>query len=295
MIWLILAIAIYLAVLFAVAWLSIHPYRIPFYLSPGSLGAPQEEVEFASSDGTRLQAWWIPAEGARTVALFVHGYMMNRCELVPEAHLLWRHGLSCLVMDLRCHGRSGGKQCSLGVHERRDVAAAVHFVRERVPDARVLLIGSSMGSAASALALADDPALADAIVLDSAYGRLDRAIMGWWRFLGGNLLAAVFCPMPLIGWPLTRVNPFRTDIAEALPRIGEKPALFFHGRCDNLALPSEAIRNFAAACGPKEIVWFEGCGHSEGRWEQPELYREALLAFLKEHGFVEEEGMVTGS
>jgi pimeloyl-ACP methyl ester carboxylesterase len=142
-----------------------------------------------------------------------------------------------------------------------------------------------MGSAASALALGEDPDLAEALVLDSAYGRLDRAITGWWRFIGGWWLSALLWPMPLVCWPLLRVNPFRVDVSRAIDRI-KCPILFFHGDRDDLALPSEAKRNLEAVSGEKRIVWLEGCGHSEGRWLQPDRYHRALLAFLDVIGFI---------
>jgi pimeloyl-ACP methyl ester carboxylesterase len=279
-VWLAVVLAIYVAILVLVARFSVRPIRIPIYISPGGLGAPQEDVSLTASDGTPLRAWWVPAENSDTVAVFSHGYLMNRCELVPEAFHLWKMGISCVMLDLRVHGRSGGKVCTLGVKERLDVRAAVEFARSRIPDAKVVLIGSSMGSVASAMALAEDPSLADGLVLDSAYARMDRAILGWWRLLGGKPMAAFLWPTTLLGWPMTRINPFRFDLSKELPKIGEKPILFIHGREDQLAMPSEAERNFAAACGPKRFVWFEGCDHTEGRWQQADRYREAVLHFL---------------
>jgi hypothetical protein len=53
-----------------------------------------------------------------------------------------------------------------------------------------------------------------------------------------------------------------------------------------LALPTEAERNFQACIGPSEIVWFDGYGHSEYRWEQPAQYMSALVDFLKKHAIL---------
>ena len=283
MVWLEALIGIYILLLLLISWISIHPIRIPIYLSPGGLGAPQEEIEFVSRDGIPLRGWWVEAENARTVAIFVHGYLMNRCELTPEAYLLWKEGISCLLLDERAHGRSGGKRSTMGANEALDVIAAAAFARSRTPNAKIVLIGSSMGAAAALMALAFDPRIADAIVLDSCYSRFTSAILGWWRFLGGRVLSIVLAPTALLAWPFTGVNPFTVDMAKTIGQIDGKPVLFMHGSRDNLALPEGAARNFEAAAGPKTIVWFEGCGHSEGRWLQPEKYRAALLNFLREN------------
>ena len=223
------------------------------------------------------------------VMVFAHGYIMNKCELTPEAVHLWRQGVSCLLFDFRAHGRSGGKKCGFGYSERADVTAAVREANRRKPGAKVVLMGSSMGSAAIALAMADDPSLADVLVLDSCYSRLSSATLGWWRFLGGNLLMVILSPTTLLAAPIAGFNPFRVDIAKALAKLEGKPVLFLHGSKDNLALPSEAQRNFDAQPGPKSIVWFEGCGHSEGRWLQPEKYRLELDTFLERHGVLQQK------
>lgn len=267
-------------------WASIRPLRTPSISSPGAMGTPQESIVIPSTGGLNLSAWWIEAEKPKAVAVLAHGYFMSKGELAPVAFWLWQRGISCLLFDFRAHGRTRGGKCTFGHREREDLTAAVRYARERVPGAKVFVIGSSMGSVAGALAWGDDPALLDGLVLDSAYGRLSSAIMGWWRFLGGKWLAAVLSPSVLIGGPLAGVNPAKVDVAEALAKVADKPILVMHGTLDGLALPSEARRN-AEVLKNAEVVWFEGCGHSEGRWEQPEKYQDALEAYLGRIGVLE--------
>src|SRR5580658_8129031 len=233
MVWAWVVLGVYALVLIAIAYISVHPYRIPFWISPGVLGAPQEEVEFMSGDGARIRGWWVGSDRSPNVAVLAHGYMMNRCELTPEAHLLWQHGISCLLIDLRSHGKSLGPMCSLGFKERADVLAAARFARQRSPEGRIVAIGSSMGASAMAFAAGEEPSAFDVLVLDSAYGKLSSAILGWWRFLGGPLLSYALAPMPVVAWPLIGLNPFVVDVREALEKIGEMPVLFFHGKRDN--------------------------------------------------------------
>lgn len=279
MIWLLLVLGIYLLILFAVSWFSLHPVRTPIYLSPGALGLPQDDVEFSSSDGIRLRGWWIGVPDAHTVLVMSHGYLMNRCELAPLAMYMANFGCSSLLYDFRAHGKSGGRKSGLGWTERLDVAAAVAYARSRAPGSRVILVGSSMGSAASAFALSEDPSLADGLVLDSSYSRLYQAISGWWRFLGGRGLSFFLSPSVVVAAPLAGFNPFRPDVAAALAQV-KVPVLVLHGDCDTLATVAEANRNLAASANA-EVVWFERCGHSEGRWLQPEKYNAALVEFVR--------------
>jgi pimeloyl-ACP methyl ester carboxylesterase len=281
-----IVLVLYVALMFGIAWFSLHPVRTPVFFSPGMLGAPQENWDI-ESEGLRLRAWWIPADGAKTVAVLSHGYLMNRAELAPLAYTLWRRGISCLLLDLRAHGRSQGKQSYLGLREAEDVAAGVRAARAQVPGAKVVLIGSSMGSAAGVFAAAKYPGIADALILDSCYSKLSSAILGWWRLIGGRLLETLLWPTTLFATPIAGFNPFSVDVSVALHQAGEVPVLLIHGDKDDLALPREAERNRAACQGPAEIVWLRDCGHSEGRWERPVEYERAVLAFLENHGLLD--------
>lgn len=250
--------------------------------------APQEFIEIPS-EGAKLAGWWIEREGSNTTVILSHGYMMNKSELTPEAVYLWRRGASCLVFDHRGQGRSSGRKCGFGVDERVDIIAAVQEARRRKPDGKICLVGSSMGSAAIALALADDPKIADAVILDSCYDRFISASLGWWRFLGGKGLMVVLSPTVILAAPFAGFNPFRVSISKSLSKVEGIPILFLHGDSDVLALPQEAQRNFDAYRGPKRIVWFEGCSHSEGRWHQPEKFRAAVDEFLEESEILPKE------
>lgn len=289
---LLVLLVLYVLVILFVSWISVHPIRTPIFLSPGAMGTPQEDVEFKSLDGTPLRAWWVEGhhqpEGDREparVAILLHGYLMTRSELVPVAVRLWQEGFTCLLPDFRAHGGSGGNVCGVGWLERQDVLAAVGFARERIPDCRIVLIGSSMGAAASAFAAAEDPSI-HALVLDCAYSRLPSAALGWWRFVGGNVLAFLLSPTVLMAAPWVGVNPFKVDVADALRRA-KRPTLLIHGERDKLALPVEAERNLAACGDLGRLIWMPNSNHAEGRWLHPDLYHGALLAFLREHDFLE--------
>lgn len=271
---------LYLFLIFGVAWFSLHPIRTPIFLSPATFEVPQENVTIPVED-FNLAAWWVDCDGAKTVIIFSHGYVMNRSELAGEAAWLFRKGYASLLVDLRAHGRSGGKKSGLGYFEKADLAAAAAWVRERKPGTKIVLAGTSMGAAASALAAEEIGA--DALILDSCYGRLAEAVNGWWRFLGGRPLQIFLAPTVWVAGPLAGFNPRRVDVADALARL-RIPVLFLHGERDTLSIASDARRNAERCGGPHELVWFERCNHSEGRWIHPERYRNAMLNFLKCHG-----------
>lgn len=286
MIWLVVVAGAYMLLLFGVAWFSLHPFRIPLFVSPGFMGAPQEDVGYETDDGVSVRAWWTQGPPGGPVFLLFHGYMMNRCELTPMAYWLWKRGCSCLLPDLRAHGRSGGKKTGLGVLEVADVEAAVAWAKSRVPGAPIVLVGSSMGAVACGLAFGKKPDLADCAILDSAFSRLSKAIGGWWEFIASRVWRVILAPVLWFAWPLAGFNPFRVDLAKSISGVDGRRLLWVHGDADVLATPEEARRNSKATTPEGRILWMPGCRHSEGRWVHPEAFYEGVLGFLSARGIL---------
>lgn len=272
-------LAVYLLVLLLAAYIATHPPRSPIFLSPAALGAPMEEVEFQSRDGTPLRGWWVPSENARGVAILLHGYAMNRSENAALAAEMRRWGFSCLLFDFRNCGRSGGAVTTVGYQERLDVLAACDYVSNRKPDAPRVLIGSSMGAAAAAFALAQEPGCADALILDSCYSSLPSATLGWWRWLGGRPLMILLAPVVVAAALIVRFNPFRVDVGSAL-RMVAKPTLIVHGTLDSMVPPRHAERNLLLAAHAA-VRWMPDVGHGEARWLTPHRFHAALHEFLE--------------
>jgi len=277
------AIFLYLAMLTLIIRFSLSPKRLPYFISPGMMGLPQRDVELRSKDDVKLRAWWSAHPEPKGVVLLTHGYIMNRSEMTPVGAWFFGRGYNMMVLDFRAHGRSGSKRTTLGYLERFDVLAAVEWIREECLGLPLVVVGSSMGAAAAAMAHAFEDAEIDALVLDSAYSRLDYAILGWWRFLGGKTLEKILYPSVWIGGLIMPFKLHEADVAKALAMRPDTPTLILHGDCDDLATPSEATRNLEATRNG-ELVWFERCSHSEGRMLHPDRYFGALSEFLGRHG-----------
>lgn len=284
MVWFLLVIGVlYFLLIAGVAYCFVFPFRTPIFISPGFLGTPQEWTEFEDIGTKRLlRGWWVPRENAELVMIYCHGYMMNRAEMAPFALRYKDFPIAHLFFDFPAHGSSQGRKSGFGFKERSAVVSAVGEARRRYPSAKIILVGSSMGASASAMALSDDPSLADGLILDSCYNRLVEAITGWWLFIGGRTLRFFLYPASALGMPLSGVNPYKVVISQFLANV-DKPTLILHGGADTLASPNGAAANFAALKGPKKLVLFDRRNHSEARWEEPERYFGEIDAFLAEH------------
>lgn len=271
-------VLLYIGVQFAAAWVSAHPFRTPLFLSPGAMGAIQENLTIRSPRGVDLAAWWLPKDNPKGVVVLCHGYMMNRSEPSSVAKWLWDQGFACLLFDFPAHGRSGGKRCGLGWAERHDVLAACRWVEEKWPEVPLYLWGSSMGAAAVAFALESGEISPKAVILDCPYSRLRASIAGWWQFLGGDALRVILAPTVLFAPIFLKHRLDRADVGRALSK-SSVPVLLLCGGADTLVPPTEARRN-QEMCPTAVIHFFEDCNHSEARWNLPEQYFEVVRAFL---------------
>jgi dienelactone hydrolase len=106
------------------------------------LGAAHEEVAFTTSDGLRLQGWFVPSRNGATVIAFP-----GRSGPQKHTRMLVRHGYGVLLFDRRGEGASEGDANTLGWVGDRDLHAAAAYLRSRadVDPERIGAIGLSVG------------------------------------------------------------------------------------------------------------------------------------------------------
>lgn len=185
------------------------------------------------------------------------------------AEALTRYG-RVLTIDLRGHGLSGGTS-TLGDLEALDVAAAIASLRD--PDRRIVVVGFSMGAAASirCAALFERPdlvvsvsGLAEWTETGGRRGPGARRISRMWRLPGGVTLVRA-----LTGVRIEKPA-FRSESpASVIHKISPAPVLLVHGTADDFFPLSEAEHLYEAAGDPKGLWKIEGGGHSEGLFVTP--------------------------
>ncbi len=275
-------VLLYLGVITLIVRASLYPIRIQQFISPGYMGFPQTKIEAQSADGVHLDGW-ICGENPDLAIICVHGYLVNRCEWVPDCQFLIPKGATMVFFDLRAHGRSGRAKVTFGRDEAQDVEAIIAETRRLRPKAKIVLLGSSMGGTASIIAASRTPV--DALILDAPFWTLKEASDNWWTFLGGPKIAQIMRPASWIGPFLLGFNPAHMQIGEFARQI-KVPTLLFFGTEDPIVPRQSATQLHESFSGPKHMHWFEGSTHGAGRYNHPNLYRSAIVAFLTEHSIL---------
>ena len=269
----------YLAVgLLVVLWMTSPSRRSP-EATPASFGLGYRDVEFPSTDGVRLSAWWVPVEGSLRAAVFVPGWGGYKFDehLLQTLPVYHDAGYSVLLLDLRAQGESDGTRRTLGYREVRDVRGALAWLqRQGFRLDQIVLHGWSMGGA-TALRAAPGTGVA-AVVEEAAYADLPLLLMGeipdFVRF-GRPLRPAIL----LAGRLFPDFDPWDVVPKKEAAKLSNEgvPLLIIHSTGDEI-VPYEQARILAAA-HPDASVWkLEDHGHVEA-YEHPE-YTQRLRAFL---------------
>jgi alpha-beta hydrolase superfamily lysophospholipase len=247
--------------------------------TPADLGMTYEEVAFDTEDGVRLSGWFIPADQETTTAVVVlHGFTGHR---LPElaGFVPWLHERHhVLQFDFRGHGESGPGRVTMGSHERRDVAAAVDYLRLRGLGP-IALFGVSMGAAAAILAAPDLPVAA--VVADAAYARVSHPIANRLRQQGYPLPGVG--SLAIVAAAALRARTRLPDPIGSVARIAPRALLVIAPLGDQLISWRQSLELFEAAGQPKELYVVEEAGHGDAYVTDPEGYRRRVLDFLERH------------
>ncbi|HYO91627.1 MAG TPA: MFS transporter, partial [Pyrinomonadaceae bacterium] len=212
--------------------------------TPAAQNATFENVTFVSSDGNKLSGWYLPSGGRKVTIIMAHGLFRSRYEMLERGVALWREGYGVLLYDLRRHGQSRAEFSTIGYGERHDVTAALRFMRERAPENKIVLMGVSMGAAATLLAAAESDDLL-AVVAESSFLSFSDTVyhhVGMARLPRIGLRLPTFPFATLLvrftAWRLN-FNPADFDVLQAVKKI-KCPVLFIGSGADR-RMPNESV------------------------------------------------------
>src|SRR4051794_5648087 len=263
------------------AIMTYRPKVVPSDDPRKQLGYNFERVSFKSSDGVRIVGWWIPAikqtgrRGAQPPAsagqntvIACHGLASNKSNQLILSRGFVPNGYNVLIFDFRAHGESGGQLSSFGDLERRDVLAAVRYLREQRPQQsqHIFGVGASMGAAALIAAAADASPEGQAIEAVAVYGTYD-SLAGELRTVSReHFLSPMRWAVDHLGLPFAgaQVGADLNDFSPAreVERIWPRPILVIHGTRDEVIDFEHGRRLFDAASQPKERIWLENADHN---------------------------------
>ncbi|MEM1154642.1 MAG: alpha/beta hydrolase [Pseudomonadota bacterium] len=275
-----------LVLVLAAAGGAISLYQMASSLAAPSqrmVGAPPEDLPVeaivVSRDGAApLHGWYIEGHPSLGGVLLMHGIRADRRQMMDRARFLNAAGYSVLSIDFQAHGETQGDSVTFGYLESFDARDAMAYLRSRVGDRPVGVIGFSLGGAAALLG--PQPLQADAVVLEAVFSTLERAVQNRMvRSFGGfgNIVSALLLIQvpPRVGIPLDDLAPIL-----AIPRL-HVPVMIVAGTDDVHTLASESRALYAEANEPKVLWMIEGARHQDFYAYTPIEYRARILSFFE--------------
>jgi fermentation-respiration switch protein FrsA (DUF1100 family) len=219
-----------------------------------------EDVWFEAKDGRRLHGWYCPCEKPRAVVLFAHGNAGNLSHRSSSMRYFQKElRVSSLFFDYRGYGRSEGVPTVEGALQDGRAARTALARRAEVKEAKVVLMGRSLGGA---------------VVVQLAAEAAPRGLILECTF--SSLRDVAEHHYPKLSW---LVPAKRLDSVAQLARY-RGPLLQSHGDADKLVPYALGRKLFEAAKGGQaRFVRIPGGDHNDPRSAE---YLKALDRFVSE-------------
>lgn len=237
-----------------------------------------ENIEFPSDSGTTIKGWILEGEKGKGAIVLMHGVRANRLALIDRMKFLHKAGFSVLAFDFQASGESEGKQITFGYLENKDAEASVKFIKEKLSDEKIGVIGISMGGAA--FLLSKNMPKTDALILEMVYPTMQKAIenrLNLWLFHGAYNLS----PLLTLQFPM-RLG-VSVDDLRPIDKISNLniPLLIIAGENDQHTTLEESKQLFAAANEPKELWIVSNAKHEDLFKVAPTDYEKRVTTFFQ--------------
>ena len=283
--WIALAVLVaWLGASFAFAWRITRRGKAPYVEAlPTKFAGVVEELRLYTSDGEELGAWFVDASAVDAPSvILLHGLGGARSARLGAASIFRERGCATLLVTLRAHGDSTGERQDFGWSSRHDVVAAVEWLEQRRPGAKIVVSAASLGAAATVFAGGELGERVSGYELECMYRDLDTAArnrcetalpapLGWIAFEGLRLASDMILP------DHERIAP--VEAIGALPHSA--PILLLAGSADHSATIEEQRALFERVREHAELTVIANAPHDRLQGADPVAYRAALLAWLE--------------
>ena len=254
-------------------------YLDDFTFTPFEFQSECEEVELVTADRIAFGAWYFRQPGSPQTVIVSGGHKGQRQGALGISVALWRKGFNVILYSYRGMPGSDRATVTFGIKEVLELQAVIAFARKRIANARIGLLGYSMGAVVSLLGAAGEPGV-QALVLDSPFSDLRTLLVE-------NVRRAIKLPGRPFVYLAGVMFRMRTGsrLADCSPKdvlssLEPRPLFFIHGGADEITSVSHSRRLYDAYRGPREIWIVQGAPHTGAYFADRPLYVERVAGFF---------------
>lgn len=210
----------------------------------------------------------------------VHGYTSRPRAMARQAIHFYKKGYNVIMPCQRAHRNQEARFTSMGYYERYDIISWINYIISCDPEAEIVLLGVSMGSATVMLVTGEVlPANVKCCIADCGYTNCHDLFREMITVKTGLpefpfLNAANAFSSLALGWNFKDCSPVDAVM------LSDTPTLFIHGEADDL-VPFYMMEALYESCSAEKAkLAVEGAGHDEACAVAPELYWEAVDSFV---------------
>lgn len=261
--------------------LIISPPRFRGNITPDVHGLKYENIAFMTEDAVEIKGWYIENKSSKVVIILLHGFAVDKSDLLDVALFLFNNNFSVLLFDFRAHGESGGEYCSLGYFEKLDLRAAVDFLKEK-GERKIGVMGFSMGGMVALLEASQNPNIS-AVISDCSYLSFRSAVRDFAR---AYYHLPEYPLIPMAVWAAgkrLRINTKDVDLSIYVEKISPRPILIIHGREDKEIRLINGLKIYEKAKEPKELWVVDEAEHLGTYAAMGMEYEKRIIFFFNKH------------
>ncbi len=240
-------------------------------------GRKQTEFDFQADLPGRTNIW---TSAPRGTVVLLHGYGLAQFSLAPWALRLAETGWRCVLVDLRGHGKSTGKQIYFGIEETHDLSQLLdQLARDGNFKKPLAAFGESYGAAMALRWAMADPRVITVVAI-TPYASLSNSVMNL-RHEYADWLPKIIVKAGLKQLPgLLGVTANELDTTTGMARHPVN-ALFVAGTEDKITPVADVEQLYKLAAPGSELVVVPDATHETVTYYLAEL-APPVLAWLSD-------------
>ncbi len=214
-------------------------------------------------------------------AIVIHGYTSSPRGMAPQGRYFYKKGFNVIMPTLMSFGKDEQKYCSMGYYDRYYIKDWVNYILSIDCDAKIALLGVSMGSATTMLVTGEEdlPLNVKCAVADCGYTSC------WDEFTTQCKVMYKVPSYPVMNFVNT-VSKLRGNFdfkkCSPLEAVAKSvtPTLFIHGENDTFVPYPMMAKLFDACTAEKEKLSVPDATHANSCDVHPEIYFPAIDKFV---------------
>ncbi|QWC00122.1 alpha/beta hydrolase [Mycoplasmatota bacterium] len=225
---------------------------------------------------------FIEYKDSKKFVVMSHGYTYSYHGTIKYALMMIKLGYNVIMYDQRFHGDSGGKNTSLGFHEKNDLYSVISFIFDKYGhDIFLGTYGESMGAATCLLEQAMDKRVRF-VISDSSFKNLKILIKSQIKAKGIPTFL-FYGIVNIFVWLISRSNLSKVSPIDAI-KESDIPMMFVHGKQDDFIPYAHSVDLYEAYKGKKTLYLADkDAYHARSYYNNKEDYFKTLKEFSDQY------------